>query len=137
MGGSEMKTGHDVIKTALAEAANDNLDADGTLTRVINDLAVAGLTIVPNWPPVDYDLPLMVMDAKASHPATVVYLAASVKDLYGAFGALVAWVEAGRSRACWFDDQGKSAACFDLRVMNVGGPVPAVADMTPVVERVA
>ncbi|PKR54433.1 hypothetical protein [Thalassospira marina] len=132
-----MKSGYDVIKTSLAEAVNDNLDTNGTLTRVINDLAVAGLTIVPNWPPVDYDLPLMVMDAKASHPATVVYRAASVKEFYGRFGALVTWFDAGRARSCWFDARGQSPNGLGLRVMNISGPVPAVADMSAVVERVA
>ncbi|OSQ34177.1 hypothetical protein [Thalassospira sp. MCCC 1A01428] len=132
-----MKTGYEILKTSLAEAANDNLTLGATVVRVINDLTVAGLAIVPNWPPVDYDLPLMVMDAKVSHPATLVYRAASVKDFYGRFGALVTWFDAGRARSCWFDVRGQSAACFDLRVMNISGPVPTVADMNPVVERVA
>ncbi|WP_417844816.1 hypothetical protein [Thalassospira sp.] len=124
-----MKTGYEVLKTSLAEAANDNLNAAATLKLVINDLDFAGMTITPTWAVVDYSKPLMVIndDVDGSFAGGRVFHGDSVTDLRGDPGDLVAWWENGQVRAEWFDAIGKSSHSLNLRVVNVPAPAPVAA----------
>ncbi|WP_339774258.1 hypothetical protein [uncultured Thalassospira sp.] len=124
-----MKTGYEVLQIALREAANDNLTAQATVTRVINDLDFAGLTIMPRWPMVDYSLPVAVIDddADGTYPGDAVCHAPSVTDLMGRAGDLVTWSQNGQTQAEWFDAYGASSRSRGLQVVNVAGPVPVTA----------
>ena len=123
-----MKNGYDILSAAVREAANDNLGAEETVTRIINDLDFAGLTILRRYLAVDYAKPIQVIknDDSATYSAVAWAYGASVTDLRGRPGHLVMWQESGQMQAAWFDGEGANSRLMQYRVTNVL-PAPSKA----------